>query len=97
MYYLSDDTNLKSHDATVSIKDKPFALFDRQIVTSEKDKIQRSTLPLATLWGVQLNGNQLNYAALEQLIKVSALNSQTDNLGKEKAEEFFDPSKVSLD
>jgi len=65
MYYLSDDSNLESHDKTVLAKHKPYALFDHKILMSETDKIQHAKGSLTNLWGKQLKGEKLNYAAIE--------------------------------
>lgn len=40
MYYISDEINLHSHDESVKIKDKPYAIFDRPIATSTKEKLK---------------------------------------------------------
>jgi hypothetical protein len=65
MYYISDEINLQTHDETVKQKNKPFALFDRPILASVKDKIKHSRVSSANLWGMNFDGNPINYAALE--------------------------------
>lgn len=79
MYYISDELNLQAHDEAVREKDKPFALFDKPILTSVKEKVRHSRVSSANLWGLHLNGNQVNYAALEQLIKLSVVDCQNND------------------
>jgi hypothetical protein len=64
MYYLSEETNLRRHDENRMDKTKPFALFDRQILSSPMARIKSGKLASTSAWGENLSKGKVNYAAL---------------------------------
>lgn len=71
MYYLSEETNLRSHDEKKLDKTRPYTLFDRQILSSPTARIQSGKTLSTSAWGESLTKGKVNYAALNQLLQIS--------------------------